>query len=261
MPNSDCPGAQEGLRRRVFLGVAFDRMSLDEAADAVMAQAGAVSFGYVVTPNTDHIITLHTVEDAAALRSAYRGAWLRLNDSRVLEGLAWMAGRTLPVVTGSDLTKVALERCNRASGQAAIVGGDPTILEALRSRYPNVAFAAHYPPHGLRHDAAGRGAVAAFVEETGAPLVFLAVGAPQSEMIGRLLAERGRAKGVALCVGSGIEFASGLKRRAPLALQRLRLEWLFRLLQEPRRLGRRYLVKGPRIVWIWLRNRHSDRVL
>jgi UDP-N-acetyl-D-mannosaminuronic acid transferase (WecB/TagA/CpsF family) len=67
------------------------------------------------------------------------------------------------------------------------------------------------------------------------------------------------ATGVGLCIGASLEFLTGAKRRAPLWLQRLGLEWLFRLLTEPRRLWRRYLVEGPRIFVLWWRWHLSRR--
>jgi exopolysaccharide biosynthesis WecB/TagA/CpsF family protein len=91
------------------------------------------------------------------------------------------------------------------------------------------------------------------VEASAADLVFFAIGAPQSELLCRRLAQRQNARGVALCVGASLEFLTGAKRRAPVWLQRLKLEWFFRLAAEPRRLGRRYLLDGPEIFRIWYR--------
>jgi exopolysaccharide biosynthesis WecB/TagA/CpsF family protein len=62
---------------------------------------------------------------------------------------------------------------------------------------------------------------------------------------------------VALCIGASIEFLSGARRRAPRWMQRAGLEWAFRLLSEPRRLWRRYIVEGPRIFVIWYRWRRT----
>lgn len=56
------------------------------------------------------------------------------------------------------------------------------------------------------------------------------------------------ARGLTLCCGASINFLTGVERRAPQWMQRLSLEWLYRLLQNPRRLARRYLVRGPQIV-------------
>jgi exopolysaccharide biosynthesis WecB/TagA/CpsF family protein len=76
---------------------------------------------------------------------------------------------------------------------------------------------------------------------------FLAVGSPQQEMLAALLRQRGIARGLALCIGASLNFLTGRERRAPLWMQRLSLEWLYRLARDPRRLWVRYLVRGPRI--------------
>jgi exopolysaccharide biosynthesis WecB/TagA/CpsF family protein len=85
-----------------------------------------------------------------------------------------------------------------------------------------------------------------------ARFVFLCVGAPQQEMVAKAILDRGDARGVGLCVGASLEFLTGRVARAPLWMQRARLEWLHRLASEPRRLGRRYLIEGPKILAIWL---------
>jgi N-acetylglucosaminyldiphosphoundecaprenol N-acetyl-beta-D-mannosaminyltransferase len=87
-----------------------------------------------------------------------------------------------------------------------------------------------------------------FVED-GSPFrfCFLAVGSPQQERVAELLQRRGKARGLALCVGASINFLTGVERRAPRWMQHAGLEWLYRLLRDPRRLASRYLVRGPRI--------------
>jgi exopolysaccharide biosynthesis WecB/TagA/CpsF family protein len=73
------------------------------------------------------------------------------------------------------------------------------------------------------------------------------VGAPQQEQIAYQLLQRNRARGLALCLGASLNFVTGLERRAPVWMQRMGAEWLYRLMQDPKRLGKRYLVRGPRI--------------
>ena len=114
---------------------------------------------------------------------------------------------------------------------------------------------------GVRSNPAAQAEIVEFVEQVDAKLIFFAIGAPQSEIVCHTLALRGARGGVALCIGASLEFITGKKRRAPLWMQTARLEWLFRLLIEPRRLARRYLVEGPRIfsVWFrWLRDRRQS---
>jgi exopolysaccharide biosynthesis WecB/TagA/CpsF family protein len=73
------------------------------------------------------------------------------------------------------------------------------------------------------------------------------VGCPQQEILAKALQSRGRARGLALCVGASINFLTGSERRAPKWIQYAGLEWLYRLLNDPTRLARRYLIRGPRI--------------
>ena len=76
---------------------------------------------------------------------------------------------------------------------------------------------------------------------------FLAIGSPQQEIIAQKLKGRGVARGLALCIGASIDFITGAEKRAPLWIRKSGFEWVFRLVQNPRRLAKRYLVRGPRI--------------
>ena len=63
--------------------------------------------------------------------------------------------------------------------------------------------------------------------------------------------ESGHAKGLGLCVGASLDFLAGKVKRAPAWMQKTRLEWLYRLASEPKRMWKRYLVEGPKIFIIW----------
>lgn len=249
----------DAARRRAFLGVDFDCITPSAAAQRIRALAADGPFTYVVTPNVDHIVQLHRADDRE-LAAGYQAADLCLCDSRILAHLARWSGLALPVVAGSDLTRdllaAVLPPC-----KIAVIGGDSGLHKELEARFSRFAWSFHQPPMGVRHNAAARAAIFDFVETSAADIVFLAIGAPQSEIVCAEIAARGQARGVALCIGASLEFLTGAKSRAPHWMQRASLEWLYRLLSEPRRLWRRYLVDGPRIFWIWWqwRSLTSDR--
>jgi UDP-N-acetyl-D-mannosaminuronic acid transferase (WecB/TagA/CpsF family) len=69
-----------------------------------------------------------------------------------------------------------------------------------------------------------------------------------------MLKQRGKARGLALCVGASLNFLTGEERRAPSWMRRCGVEWLYRLLQDPRRLAARYLWRGPRVFGIMARS-------
>lgn len=242
--------------KQEFLGLSFDPVNIDEARRTVVSRAGGESFAYVVTPNVDHIVGLDRSQDLRLL-AAYDGAALCLCDSRILARLAALADIRLSVVPGSDLTRDLLEYA-LPGGRLAVIGGDPVLHADLARIYPRFDWSYYAPPMGLRGDAGARATVIDFVVASGADVVLFAVGAPQSELLCAEIAARGNARGVALCIGASLEFLTGAKRRAPRWMQRMGLEWLFRLLSEPRRLWRRYLIEGPQIFSIFRRWRAAQ---
>lgn len=243
-----------------FLGVEFAALSAEEALAWIVTAGAGDRFAYVVTPNVDHVVMLHEPGEEpwrAAYRAAVAAAALRLNDSRILARLARLAGTRLPVTPGSDLTRalIALEAGRPDGRRWLLVGGAPAEAAWLRAALPRHDVAHCEPPMGVRDTPAAQAAIAAEVAARGADYVLFAIGAPQSEIVAHAIARDGRARGVGLCIGASIEFLSGTKRRAPRAMQRAGLEWLYRLASEPSRLWRRYLLRGPRIFAIWWADR------
>jgi exopolysaccharide biosynthesis WecB/TagA/CpsF family protein len=241
-----------------FLGLRFDLLTVDEAIVALAELGGRSQFSYVVTPNVDHVVQLHRRDSGDALWASYRAASLSLCDSRVLQLLARWCGQKLEVSPGSDLTALLLKSPSPWLESIAVIGGDAQMMERLRSLRPDLRWFHHEPPMGVRTDAAAQNAIIDFVEASAGSVAFFAIGAPQSELLCHSIAQRGKASGIGLCIGASLEFVTGRKRRAPYWVQRLRLEWLFRLITEPRRLARRYLVDGPHVIKIcvrWLQGR------
>lgn len=236
--------------RPVFLDLPFDRLTLDETLATLLAVPAHERFRYLVTPNVDHMLRITQDADIAQL---YRDAWLCINDSRVLRLLARQHGIDLPAVPGSDLTVALLTHPDLdRDSSILVVGGNEGLAEEVRAKTGLTRVSQIRPPMGLRRDPAALAATIEAIEAQPARFVILAVGSPQQEMLASGLARRGRGQGVGLCIGAGLEFLVGERRRAPALVRAMNCEWLFRLASEPRRLGRRYLVDGPRIfriVW------------
>lgn len=240
-----------------FLGLRFDLLDEVQALAAVRTLAAGEAFAYIVTPNVDHVVRLHRDRDDRSLWAAYEDATLLLCDSRILKALGSLSDVTLDLVTGSDLTARLLGSPGDLRS-AAVIGGDDALMRDLRALYPSLTWHWHAPPQGVLRNPAAQLEIIAFVEQCPADLYFFAIGAPQSELVCARIAERGVARGVALCIGASLEFLTGEKARAPRWMQRAGLEWLFRLASEPARLWRRYLLEGPQIFLIWWRWRLSS---
>ncbi len=202
-------------------------------------------YGYVVTPNVDHMIRFHESE---AFRALYAQAAFILLDSRIAAFLFRLVHRIrVPVCTGSDLTSALLARVVAPDDRIVLIGGSERQARLLTERYGLSNLRHHNPPMGFVSDPQQVEECLQFVEAN-SPFRFclIAVGSPRQEIVAQRLAERGRARGLALCIGASIDFLTGAERRAPVWMQRSGLEWLFRLSQNPRRLAWRYLVRGPK---------------
>ena len=247
------PSPQGPVPHIEFLGLPFCILTQAEVIRAIAADCGA-PYRYVVTPNSYHIVSAH--KEPERLLPIYRAAWLSLCDSRIVRALALLDHRTLPLVTGSDLVAALLVYLNADTPRRILVVGPPRGVEvALRATYPNLALEVMPAPHALAHNAELRLAVARACAARGWDIVLLCVGCPAQEMIAQALGEIGCKSGVALCVGASIDFLTGERTRAPLWVQKLSLEWAYRLAQEPGRLWRRYLVESPRILRIFFATR------
>lgn len=227
-------------------GVGFARIDAELAWDFVLAHGRAVPFAYLVTPNVDH---LGRVWRQPALRAAYDEAALRLLDSRVVAHLARLCGAAPPpVVTGADLLAAVMPRLEARAARVAVVGLDAEAVAALAARYRRLEFVHFEPPRGFEHDEAAFAEARDFVIAARADCTLLAVGSPRQELLAQAVRRSGKAVGIGLCVGAAPLFLAGALRRAPGMLRRAGLEWGWRLMQEPGRLARRYLIDGPPVL-------------
>jgi len=236
-----------------FLGLRFEAMPVADVIHhiAPLAQLD-VPFSYVVTPNVDHMVRL---EGDDSLRVLYETADLLLNDSRILEILARRDGLTLPASPGADIVAALLNGEIAPDDPITIIGTEESDVEAIRSRFGLTRLAWHAPPMGLRNKPEAIADAAAFMAANPARFHFLCVGSPQQEMVAYAAKQRGDVVGLGLCCGASFDFLSGKTARAPKWMREARLEWLHRMLSEPKRLTKRYLVDGPRILSIWRKYR------
>lgn len=245
------------IRIVTLLGMDFADLDAAESAAAVAARPEGAPFGYVVTPNADHLVRMSRDQELVGI---YRGAWLRLLDSRVVAALARGCGVPSPrVATGSDLTALLLKQYIHPGEKVTIIGLRSKWLPALEERCGLTAPFHYDPPMGFDNDPAAFRDTVAFILAHPARLVFLAVGSPRQEHLAAAVAATGQATGTALCIGASLMFLAGAERRAPGWMQRDGLEWAYRLAHDPRRLASRYLLDSPRILPLLLRERAGVR--
>jgi exopolysaccharide biosynthesis WecB/TagA/CpsF family protein len=232
-----------------FVGATFDPLTPMQTLARAKWMSAQHEFCYIVTPNVDHIVRLWKEPDV--FKPLYDASWLSVCDSRILELLAKVSKVPLKAVPGSDLTAQLFDNVISKEEAITVIGADDEIIAEIKKLYGIRKINHLEPPMGLRKKPEEVAKCAEYIAKHPARYVFICVGSPQQEMIAKACLERGDCVGLGLCVGASLEFITGRVKRAPKWMQKIRLEWLFRLMSEPRRLWKRYLIEGPKIFWIW----------
>jgi N-acetylglucosaminyldiphosphoundecaprenol N-acetyl-beta-D-mannosaminyltransferase len=236
------------LPARRILDMRVDATSYADAADRISSWGRSGDSRYVCVATVNNVIQ---AQDDAEFRRIMNAADLVTPDGVPLVWGLRLLGISSPSrVYGPDLTPIL---CGRAAEQGIPVGfygGTPAVLDDLitnlRNRFPSLEIAySSSPPFRELSPLEERRAVDE-INGSGARILFVGVGTPKQE---RWMARhRGDLHAVMIGVGAAFDFLSGAKRQAPSWMQRLGLEWLFRLVHEPRRLWKRYLYGNPRFL-------------
>ncbi len=232
------------------MGVGLARATETEVVADVVCRARSGVGGWVITPNLD--ILRRCVGDAE-VRSLVGQADVRVADGMPLVWASRLAGlgggKGLPErVAGSSLVWTVCEAAAREGVGVVLIGGSPGDADraagVLRGAYPGLDVKnVHCPAMGFESDAAAMGELEAIAGRSEGCVVFVGLGFPKQErLIERLRVVQPGA--VWLGVGISFSYVAGTVKRAPGWARRLGLEWIYRLLQEPGRLARRYLVEG-----------------
>jgi N-acetylglucosaminyldiphosphoundecaprenol N-acetyl-beta-D-mannosaminyltransferase len=202
----------------------------------------------IVTVNADFLSIANREADFIELLNQ---AAISVPDGMPLIWLSRLLGQTLPErITGTDLlldcAALAAARGYRIFLLGAAPGVADEVAQHLTRRFPGLQIAGtHSPPYFEGSDPAAEAAMVALVRAAQPDMLFVAMGTPKQE---RWIYNNLDALGVPVCIGVGgvFNFITGRIPRAPQLLQHLGLEWFFRLVLEPRRLWRRYLVDDTR---------------
>lgn len=211
--------------------------SLDEFANSILPDSGALRHGFAVAINPEKIMTARRDPDT---RAVLESATIRYADGA---GVVWALGRKgihAPRLTGADLWERLMARASAMGVTVSLLGASPEVLDRtvarLRQDFPGIKIGAAM--HGYV-DEASRLEFARAVRDQGGGIVAVAMGSPRQEKVIRTLRE--------ICpdafymgVGGTFDCFTGEVRRAPLAWQRLNLEWLYRLLRQPHRIKRQW---------------------
>jgi N-acetylglucosaminyldiphosphoundecaprenol N-acetyl-beta-D-mannosaminyltransferase len=238
-------------------------MTEAEVADHVSSAWRHGEGGSILTVNVDILRSLSRDSELAALAE---DAEIVVADGMPLVWAASLAGHTVPErVTGASLVATLAEAAAGSARSVYLVGGESGVPEAagraLAQRFPGLrVVGADSPPFGFEKDERQLTELVDRIAAARPDLVLVGLGFPKQErLIARLRPRLPRAW--MLGCGAGIPFAAGQFRRAPGFLQRIGAEWAHRLLLEPRRLARRYLMHDLPFAVVLLTRAVTGRVI
>jgi N-acetylglucosaminyldiphosphoundecaprenol N-acetyl-beta-D-mannosaminyltransferase len=242
--------APDPMATEAVLGVPLALTDYERTLDWIDAAVAARERAYVCVAATHTVMAAH---DDPELRAAVLGSSFTVPDGQPLVWALRMLGHELPDrVYGPTLMDAACARAARTGQRFYLYGGrNPGALaqlaRTLRLRHPGLQIVGgHVPPFRPLTETEEQ-AVVADIERCRADVVWVGIGVPKQEKWMARMRPR-LSTPVLVGVGAAFDFHAGLIPQAPDWMQRLGLEWVFRLAQEPRRLWRRYLRYNPRFV-------------
>jgi N-acetylglucosaminyldiphosphoundecaprenol N-acetyl-beta-D-mannosaminyltransferase len=189
----------------------------------------------------------------AAFKQALLGADVLLPDGVAITGsVRFLSGKKITKIAGADLHQYLLEYLNAKSGSCFYLGSSEATLQKIRERlaqeYPQVKVATYSPPYKPNFSAEDSQAMIEAVHNFQPEVLFVGMTAPKQEKWAYEYHAQLSAN-ITCCIGAVFDFYAGSVHRPSPIWIKLGLEWLGRLLNEPKRLWKRYLYYGPIFVW------------
>lgn len=231
------------------IGSPIDVLDWGQSLDRVRAWARAGESRVVCICNAHSVVTARGDE---AFSDVIHSADMATADGYPV---AWMLRRLghsgQERINGPDFMLRYCMYAAEAGDSVYLYGGGPATLEILRRKLevacPGLNIAGMHSPPYRELSSEEDAAVVAEINESGAGVVWVGLGCPKQEKW--MMAHRGRINAVMVGVGAAFDYHAGTLKRAPLWMQRNGLEWFYRLVTEPRRLWRRYLVTNSLFIW------------
>ena len=237
--------------KRLILGMPLDALTMDDVLDRCRASLATRERTLVGVVNAAKMVRLR---DDAHLRDSLLDCDVLLADGQSVVWASRLLRRAVPErVAGVDLFERLLELAARDGRSVYLLGARADVLATLQQRlgerFPALKIVGARDGYFTDAEAS---TVAADIADSGADMLFLGMTSPKKEIF---LGDFGETLGVPVLhgVGGSFDILAGVTKRAPLLWQRLGLEWLYRVLQEPRRLWRRYFTTNVTFIALVLR--------
>lgn len=251
------------MSRIKFLNTEIDNLTMPEAIMEIDDLIIKGRCSYVVTPNVDHIVKLEKDEE---LKEVYKNADLILTDGMPL---IWISKfKSTPIkekVSGSDLfpkvCELAAEKSYRIFLLGAAEGVAAKAAENLEEKFKGLDIVGTYSPsYGFEKKEDEIQRIIKIINEAKPHILAVGLGTPKQEKFIYKFKDKLNVP-ISLAIGASIDFEAGNIKRAPKWMQKIGLEWLYRLCKEPRRMYRRYLIDSFKIIRIIKANEKINEVI
>lgn len=253
------------LNSDFILGMRVDRCEPDEWESKIMHLATNRSSSYICVPNVHLcIITVDNLE----FRQVINQADLIVSDSAILESARTIltGHKTTDVLKGDKIMWRLIAAAHKKNVSIGLIGGRTeeslnALIDEVQRKFPGINVGFSYCPPFRELTADERQSVIAGVNNNNVGLLFLGIGGFKQE--NWMSTHKGEIHAAMIGVGAAFDTISGDVSASPDWVHRNRLEWLYRLAKEPRRLGKRYLLTSPRFLILiaqeYIKGRLSSR--
>ncbi|MBE5881057.1 MAG: WecB/TagA/CpsF family glycosyltransferase [Lachnospiraceae bacterium] len=237
------------MARMQFMNTEVDNITMQEALDAIENLIGQKKNAYVVTPNVDHIIKL---EHDKEFKEVYDNADLILVDGKPLLWFAkWYKTPIVEKISGSDLFPKVCEMAAKKNFTMFFFGAAEGVAdkaaENLKKKYSGLQVVGTYsPPLGFEKKPEELQKAINLVRQASPDILIAALGSPKQEKFVYKYRDELQVP-VSLGLGASIDFEAGNVKRAPKWMSNAGLEWFYRLLKEPKRMFKRYIIDDMKI--------------
>lgn len=243
------------MARVPFMNTQIDNYTMEEAIDAIDRLICQDKNGYVVTPNIDHIVKL---ESDQLLQKVYADADIILTDGKPMIWMSRLYGTPIKEkVSGSDLFP---NLCRLAAGKGyrvfllgAAEGVAAKAAINLQNKFPGLIIAGTYsPPFGFEKDEKELQNILRIVTEAKPHILIVGLGCPKQEKFIYNYKDELNVP-VSLGLGASIDFEAGILKRAPKWMADHGFEWFYRIVQDPKRMAKRYFVDDMKIIRLFFK--------
>lgn len=232
-----------------IMGVDIAAIDMNWLVDYLNRNVKELSGDYICVSNVHTTVTAYEDQEYCSMQN---GGIMAIPDGGPLSSVGQKRGfKSMKRTSGPSLMGEVFKSSVSNGYRHFFYGSTDETLEKLYSvlteTYPGIQIAGMYSPPFCPMTEEEDKAIAEKINETKPDFVWVGLGAPKQEKW--MAAHQGKVNGLMVGVGAGFDYHAGNIKRAPEWMQKMNLEWLYRLLQDPKRLFKRYFVTNTKFIW------------